>query len=195
MTFPRPPESFKFVFAEVRGEPKETIRAASPGPRLTKAGSFRVVKSVSWLGSRASGSEPDVLKPVATGVEVARDPPGEPPVVVLAAPEVVDECTTVTRLVKTLVTWRFRGALAVEFVPVLGLGVTLVFADVVGIPLVTLGPWAVCIAAFTIASTSSRLTLLPAGAASLLSTASFVGQKTTLSGGGDWASGCRWRNS
>lgn len=111
-TFPRPQISFKF-----RGEPKKTIRAASPGPRLTKAGSLRVVISVSWLGSRAIGSEPDVPKLVADAVEVARDPPEALLAVALAAPAVElvveavelvapmvvdDECTSVTRLVVRL---------------------------------------------------------------------------------------------
>lgn len=43
--------------------------------------------------------------------------------------------------------------------------------------LVTLGPWAVRSAAALLAPLSSRLILLPGGAASFLSTASSVGQK------------------
>lgn len=73
---------------EAGDEAKKTIRAASPGPRLTKAWSLRVVTSVSWLGSRANGSGPDVLKLVATAVEVVRDPPRELLAVALAVPVV-----------------------------------------------------------------------------------------------------------
>jgi len=76
-----------------------------------------VVISVSWLGSRAIGSEPDVPKLVADAVEVARDPPEALLAVALAAPAVElvveavelvapmvvdDECTSVTRLVVRL---------------------------------------------------------------------------------------------
>ena len=69
-----------------------------------------MVISVSWLGSRAIGSEPDDPKLVATAVEVARDPPGEllAAELVVEAVELVtpvavdDECTSVPRLVVRL---------------------------------------------------------------------------------------------
>ena len=77
----------------------------------------------------------------------------------------------------------------------LELGTTLVLVDVVTAVLVTVMPVAVRAAILRYRAVSSRLTLLPAGAASLLSTASFIGQKTTYCcpGGGDWRSGCVWR--